>query len=479
MARNHKPPRYEQDEKRKKKRVEKDSMGSKKVPADRYWGAQTQRSLENFRIGTERMPAPLIHALGIQKMAAAKANMKLGLLDRRLGKAIVAAAAEVAAGKLDDHFPLSVWQTGSGTHSNMNANEVIANRANRALGGELGAKSPVHPNDHVNLGQSSNDSFPTAIHIAAVSEIRERLLPALEKLQKALTAKEKAFAGTVKVGRTHLQDAVPLSVGQVFSGYGAQVSLGRDRVADSLKRLAHLAQGGTAVGTGLNADPAFAERFIAELRKITGYPFAGAANKFEAIAASDALVEFAGTLDVLAASLFKIGNDLRLLASGPRSGLGELSLPALEPGSSIMPGKVNPTQIEALTMVCVQVMGNNTAVKIAGSQGQFELNAFRPLLGYSILQSIRLLADAAVSFTDNCLQGIETNDARIAELLAKSPMLATALVPHLGYDAVARIVQRAIAQDITIKEAALAEGGLKDAQFDEWVRPEDMIGHKT
>jgi fumarate hydratase class II len=457
-------------------RKEKDSMGSKEVPADRFWGAQTQRSLENFRIGKETMPAPLIHALGLQKMAAARANMHLGKLDEKLGKAIVRACTEVAGGSLDDHFPLSVWQTGSGTQTNMNANEVIANRANVSLGGKLGAKAPVHPNDHVNLGQSSNDSIPTAIHIAAVLEVHERLLPALEKLKDALAAKEKDFAKIIKVGRTHLQDAVPLSLGQVFSGYGAQISLGIARVIDSLPRLSMLAQGGTAVGTGLNSDPGFADRFIVELREITGRPFTSAANKFEAVAASDALVEFSGTLDVLAASLFKVGNDIRLLASGPRCGFGELSLPALEPGSSIMPGKVNPTQIEALTMVCVQVMGNHTTIKIAGSQGQLELNAFRPVMGYNLLQSIRLLADAMASFTANCLVGITANEARIKELLERSPMLATALVPHLGYDTVARIVQRAMKDDISIKAAARAEADLEEARFDQLVRPEEMIG---
>ncbi|MEQ9491077.1 MAG: class II fumarate hydratase [Alphaproteobacteria bacterium] len=457
-------------------RIETDSMGEMSVPADRYWGAQTQRSLQNFKIGGERMPIPVIRALGLQKQAAARANMKLGILPEKEGAAIVTAAGEVADGVFDDQFPLVVWQTGSGTQTNMNANEVIANRANELLGAGLGVKSPVHPNDHVNLSQSSNDTIPTVIHIAAVSEAHDRLLPALARLKAALSDRAAAFADIVKVGRTHLQDAVPLSLGQEFSGYTAQVGLGSDRVSDSLKRLSHLAQGGTAIGTGLNSPAGFTDAFIAEINTLTGREFQAADNPFEAIAASDAIVECSGALNSLAASLFKIANDIRLLASGPRSGLAELSLPSHEPGSSIMPGKVNPTQAEALTMVAAQVMGNHTTITIAGSQGQFELNAFRPVLAYNLLQSIRLLGDAALSFAEKCVEGITANEARIDELLHRSPMLATALVPHIGYDAVARIVHRAIADDISIKQAAADEGGVSPEDFDRWVDPKTMIG---
>jgi fumarate hydratase class II len=432
--------------------------------------------LENFHIGGEIMPAALIHALGIQKNAAARANMRFGRLGARIGRAVAAAAEEVAAGKLDDHFPLVVWQTGSGTQTNMNANEVIANRAIEMLGGTMGSKTPVHPNDHVNLSQSSNDTIPTAIHIAAVREIHGRLLPDLEVLRGALAAKAKAFSDIVKAGRTHAQDAVPITLGQEFSGYATQVELGIARVSDSLERMYALAQGGTAVGTGLNSPAGFAEAFAEEAAALTGHPFRPAANRFEAIAASDAVVECSGALNVLAVSLTKIGNDIRLLASGPRSGIGELTLPANEPGSSIMPGKVNPTQIEALTMVCAQIMGNHVTVTVAGSQGQFELNACRPVMAYNLLQSIRLLADAAKSFAVHCVDGIGADRARIEELLTRSPMLATALVPHLGYDAVARIVHRAIAENLSIRDAALAEGGATAEDLDDWLRPVNMLG---
>ena len=394
-----------------KTRTETDTFGPIEVAVDRYWGAQTQRSLQNFRIGGERMPAPVVHALGVVKRAAALANMGLGQLDRKLGDTIAAAAQEVIDGKLDDHFPLVVWQTGSGTQSNMNANEVISNRAIEMLGGERGSKKPVHPNDHVNRSQSSNDSFPTAMHIAAVMEIHRLLLPALRHLQGALAAKEKEFADVIKIGRTHLQDATPITLGQEFSGYATQIAYGIARVEAALPRLCMLAQGGTAVGTGLNSPPGFAERFAAEAAKMTGLPFVTAPNKFEALAAHDAIVEMSGALNTLAVSLFKIAQDIRLLGSGPRSGLGELSLPENEPGSSIMPGKVNPTQCEALTMVCAQVMGNHTTISFAGSQGNFELNVFKPVLIYDLLQSIRLIGDAAVSFTDNCVAGIEANRA--------------------------------------------------------------------
>jgi fumarate hydratase class II len=387
------------------KRVERDTMGTVEVPADRYWGAQTERSLENFPIGTERMPLPLIHAFGIQKKAAALANMSLGDLPERLGKAMVAAADEVIAGRLDEHFPLVVWQTGSGTQTNMNVNEVIANRAIELLGGELGSKTPVHPNDHVNMSQSSNDSFPTAMHIAAATEIHQRLLPALRHLQQALSERSRAFADIVKIGRTHLQDATPVTLGQEFGAYARQIELGIARVEACLPRLYPVAQGGTAVGTGLNARPEFAERFVAQLRELSRFPFTSAADKFEALAAHDALVEVSGALNVIAVSAMKIANDIRLLGSGPRSGLGEITLPENEPGSSIMPGKVNPTQAEALTMVAAQVMGNHVAITVAGSQGHLELNVFKPVIIHNLLQSIRLLADACRSFADRCVTG--------------------------------------------------------------------------
>ena len=457
-------------------RTERDTMGAVDVPAERYWGAQTQRSLENFRIGGERMPTALIRALALEKKAAALANMALSELDAKVGKAIVAASEEVIAGKLDDEFPLVVWQTGSGTQTNMNMNEVLANRANEMLGGARGAKSPVHPNDDVNKGQSSNDSFPTAMHIAATEEIHRRLLPALRHLHGALADKSKTFAAIVKIGRTHLQDATPLTLGQEFGAYARQIELGIERIACCLPRLYPLAQGGTAVGTGLNAKPGFAERFAAAAAEITGLPFVSAANKFEALASHDALIEASGALNVLAASLMKIGNDIRLMGSGPRCGFGELHLPENEPGSSIMPGKVNPTQVEALTMVAAQVMGNHVTITIAGSQGQFELNVFKPVIIYNLLQSIRLIADAARSFADNCVTGIEANRERIDELLHRSLMLVTALNPHIGYDKAAQVAKKAHAEGTSLKEAAAALGYVRPEDFDRWVKPEMMIG---
>ncbi|BAI72389.1 fumarate hydratase [Azospirillum sp. B510] len=457
-------------------RTETDSFGPIDVPADRYWGAQTQRSLQNFRIGGERMPAPLVRALGIQKRAAAAANIRLGVLDAGLGAAIMAAADEVVDGRLADHFPLVVWQTGSGTQTNMNANEVIANRAIEQLGGVLGSKTPIHPNDHVNMGQSSNDSFPTAMHIAAADEIVGGLIPALEHLRTALDAKAAAFDDIVKIGRTHLQDATPLTLGQEFSGYAAQVSYGIGRVRGALPQLYRLAQGGTAVGTGLNAQPGFAEAFAGEVAAFTGLPFVTAENKFEALATHDSLVDVHGHLNTLAVSLMKIANDIRLLGSGPRSGIGELSLPENEPGSSIMPGKVNPTQSEAMTMVCAQVMGNHTTVTVAGATGHFELNVFKPVIAFNVLQSIRLLADAARSFTDNCVVGIEANRERIARLVSDSLMLVTALNPHIGYDNAAKIAKKAHKEGTSLKEAGRDLGLLTDEQFDQWVRPERMVG---
>ena len=457
-------------------RTESDSMGEIAVPADRYWGAQTQRSLRNFRIGGECMPPTLIHAFGLLKQAAAETNMALGDLDPKLGGAIAKAAAEVAAGKLDEEFPLVVWQTGSGTQTNMNANEVIAGRANEMLAGKRGGKSPAHPNDHVNMGQSSNDSFPTAMHIAAVRQIHMHLLPALKHLGEALDKKARAFADIVKIGRTHMQDATPITLGQEFSGYAAQISAGIDRVLACLARLYPLAQGGTAVGTGLNCKIGFAEKFAADVARLTGFPFVSAANKFEAMAAHDSMVETSGAYNTLAVSLTKIASDIRLAGSGPRSGIGELILPENEPGSSIMPGKVNPTQAEALTMVATQVMGNHVTITIAGSQGHFELNVFKPVIIYNLLQSGRLLSDACVSFTDNCITGIEANLARIDELLGKSLMLATALNPHIGYDNAAKVAKKAHKEGTSLKAAAIALGLLTAEQFDKWVRPQDMVG---
>ncbi|HEY8565592.1 MAG TPA: class II fumarate hydratase [Beijerinckiaceae bacterium] len=458
-------------------RTETDTFGPIEVPADRLWGAQTQRSRENFRIGgeRERMPIPLVRALGLVKQAAALVNKDLGQIEPRLADAIAAAAAEVAAGEHDDEFPLVVWQTGSGTQSNMNANEVIASLANVSLGGKLGQKSPVHPNDHVNRGQSSNDTFPTAMHVAAAREITDRLLPALRHLHGALDAKARAFADIVKIGRTHLQDATPVTLGQEFSGYAAQVALGIARIEATLPGIHALAQGGTAVGTGLNAHPEFAERIADKLAELTGLPFTSAANKFEALASHDALVFTHGALASLAAGLFKIANDLRLMGSGPRSGLGEISLPENEPGSSIMPGKVNPTQAEAMTMVCAQVIGNETTVAFAGSQGHLELNVFKPVIASAVLQSIRLLADAAVSFTDHCVVGVEPNKERLSELLDRSLMLVTALAPRIGYDAAAGIAKAAHKNGTTLKEEALRSGTVSAEEFDALVRPETML----
>ncbi|HVI28239.1 class II fumarate hydratase [Hansschlegelia sp.] len=456
-------------------RTETDSFGPLEVPSDKYWGAQTQRSLQNFKIGGETMPKPLIRALGVIKRAAALSNRDLGGLDPRMAEAISAAAKEVIDGKFDDHFPLVVWQTGSGTQSNMNANEVISNRAIELLGGALGSKTPVHPNDHVNMSQSSNDTFPTAMHIAAAEEIERRLLPALAHLADALEAKSQAFEHIIKIGRTHTQDATPLTLGQEFSGYVAQVRLGAERIRETLKHLYPLAQGGTAVGTGINAKVGFAEAFAARVAEITGLPFVTAANKFEALASHDAYVHAHGALNALAAGLFKIANDIRLLGSGPRSGLGELKLPENEPGSSIMPGKVNPTQCEALTMVCAQVFGNHTTITFSGSQGHFELNVYKPVMAFCMLQSIRILADAAVSFTDNCVVGIEADEERIADLMRRSLMLVTALAPTIGYDKATTVAKTAHKNGTTLREEAVRLGFVSGEEFDRIVRPEAMI----
>src|SRR3954447_14121904 len=455
-------------------RTESDTFGPIEVPAERYWGAQTQRSLQNFRIGGERLPAPLVRALGLVKQAAALVNKDLGELEPRLADAIARAAGDVVQGKYDDEFPLVVWQTGSGTQSNMNANEVIGALANEMLGGKRGGKSPVHPNDHVNRGQSSNDSFPTAMHIAAAREIHELLLPALRHLQRALEEKAAAFASVIKIGRTHLQDATPVTLGQEFSGYAAQVELGIARIEATLPGLYALAQGGTAVGTGLNAHPEFADRFAMKVLELTALPFTTAVIKFEALASHDALVFTHGALASLAAGLFKIANDIRLMGSGPRSGLGEITLPENEPGSSIMPGKVNPTQAEALTMVCAQVMGNQTTVAFAGSQGHFELNVFKPVIAYATLQSIRLLADASSSFTEHCVTGIRADEARIRELMERSLMLVTALAPAIGYERAAAIAKAAHANGTTLREEAIRLGYVSADDFDRLVRPDQM-----
>ncbi len=455
-------------------RVESDTMGTIGVPADRYWGAQTQRSLENFKIGGERMPRSILRAMGIVKHASASANQKLGRLDPALADAIRAAGQQVIDGDLDDHFPLVVWQTGSGTQSNMNANEVISNRAIELLGGEIGSKSPVHPNDHVNMSQSSNDVFPGAMAIATAEQTVQHLIPSLQYLHDALQTKADAWADIVKIGRTHFMDAVPLTLGQEFSGYVQQVAYGLKRAEQTLPRLYELALGGTAVGTGINSHPDYAVQVAEEIAAITGLPFVTAPNKFEALAAHDAQVELAGVLNTIAVSLMKIANDVRMLGSGPRAGLGELNLPANEPGSSIMPGKVNPTQSEALTMVCAQVMGNAVSVSIGGANGHFELNVFKPVMAFNNLQSIKLLGDAAVSFTDNCVVGIEPNHQRIDELMRSSLMLVTALNPHLGYDNAAAIAKKAHADNGTLLSAGLELGLLTEAQFAEWVRPEEM-----
>ena len=460
-------------------RMESDSMGEIAVPADRYWGAQTQRSLQNFRIGGEKMPPALVQAFGVLKLAAARANMALGELDEELGHAICQAAEEVAEGRLTDHFPLVVWQTGSGTQTNMNANEVIAGRANEILAGTPGGKEPVHPNDHCNRGQSSNDCFPTAMHIAAVRVITDTTVPALGRLHAALDAKANDFAEIIKIGRTHLMDATPLTLGQEFSGYAKQVELGIRRAEEAIPRLTKLAQGGTAVGTGLNAAAGFAERFAEEASNITGLRFESAENKFEALAAHDAIVEASGALNTVACSLMKIANDIRLMGSGPRCGIGELLLPANEPGSSIMPGKVNPTQAEAMTMVCAQVMGNHVTVSVAGSNGHFELNVFKPVLIYALLQSAQLIGDACDSFTENCIKGIEANTDRIETLMQESLMLVTALNPHIGYDNAAKVAKKAFADNTTLKQAAIELGLLTAEQFDDWVRPADMLGPRA
>ena len=457
-------------------RTETDSFGPIEVASDRYWGAQTERSRQNFRIGHDRMPISLVHALGIVKLAAAETNRELGLLPPKLAKAIVQAAREVIDGKLDDHFPLVVWQTGSGTQTNMNLNEVIANRANEMLGGERGTKKPVHPNDHVNMSQSSNDSFPTAMHIAATQQIVHDLIPALSELHAALRKKEKAFAKIVKIGRTHTQDATPLTLGQEFSGYASQVESGIARLRESVKALHPLAQGGTAVGTGLNSKPGFAKLFAKNAQKITKLPFTSAANKFEALASNDAFVFVHGAINAAATGLFKIANDIRLLGSGPRSGLGELVLPENEPGSSIMPGKVNPTQCEAVTMVCCQVFGNHTAITVAGSQGHFELNVYKPVMAHCMMQSIQLIADVARSFTEHCIDGIRADEKRIRELMERSLMLVTALAPKIGYDKAADVAKAAHKNGTTLKEEAIASGLIDAKEFDRLVQPVKMIG---
>ena len=470
MAPSRKTPRA----RRAATRTETDSFGPIEVPVDRYWGAQTERSRQNFRIGGDRMPLPIVRALGIVKLAAAQTNQKLGLLDKRRATAIARAAQEVIDGKHDDEFPLVVYQTGSGTQSNMNLNEVIANRANELLGGKRGAKAPVHPNDHVNMSQSSNDSFPTAMHIAAAERIIHDLLPALSELLKALRQKEKAFAKIVKIGRTHTQDATPLTLGQEFSGYAAQVESGIARIRAATRDLYPLAQGGTAVGTGLNSRPRFAKLFAGKVAALTKLPFVPAPNKLEALASNDAYVFAHGAITAMATGLFKIANDIRLLGSGPRSGLGELILPENEPGSSIMPGKVNPTQCEAVTMVCCQIFGNHTAITVAGSQGHFELNVYKPVMAHCMLQSIQLMADVARSFTEHCIAGIRADEKRIDELMQRSLMLVTALAPKIGYDNAAKVAKTAHARGTTLKEEAVRLGMVSATEFDHLVKPDKM-----
>ena len=459
-----------------KTRTETDSFGPLEVPADKFYGAQTARSLINFPIGIETMPPALIRALGIIKRSAALANYKADNLDKRACDAIVAAASEVAEGKFDDNFPLSVWQTGSGTQSNMNANEVISNRAIHSLGGVIGSKDPIHPNDHVNRSQSSNDTFPTAMHISAAEEIHHRLLPAIKYLRNALNDKAEDFKDIIKIGRTHTQDATPVTLGQEFSGYVAQLDNGIKRIERGLEELYPLAQGGTAVGTGLNAKPEFAQNFAEEVASYTKLPFITAPNKFEALAAHDAFVSAHGALNTAAMSLFKIANDIRFLGSGPRSGLGEISLPENEPGSSIMPGKVNPTQCEALTMVCTQVAGNHTTMSMAGSQGHFELNVYKPVMAYNMLQSITLLSDSCMAFADKCVAGITANEDRIADLMSRSLMLVTALAPTIGYDNATKVAKTAHKNGTTLREEAVRLGFVTEKEFDKVVQPELMIG---
>ncbi|WP_010299010.1 class II fumarate hydratase [Candidatus Odyssella thessalonicensis] len=460
-------------------RTETDSMGEVTIPEGKYWGAQTERSRQNFRIGNQRMPLGIIRGLGIQKYCAAMANKQLGTLNIEITDAIIQAAEEVVHGKWDNHFPLVVWQTGSGTQSNMNANEVIANRACEILGYPIGQKKPVHPNDHVNYGQSSNDTFPTVMHIAVASEAHQKLLPALRKFHKALAAKSHEFSSLIKVGRTHLQDATPVTLGQEFSGYAAQIEANIDRIEYALKSVYGLAQGGTAVGTGINCPPGFAEAFAENVAKFTGLPFYTAKNKFEALACHDALVAFSGALNVLAASCMKIANDIRWLGSGPRCGLGEIELPENEPGSSIMPGKVNPTQAEAMTMVCCQVMGNHVAVSMAGSQGNFELNVYKPVIAANILHSLNLLADSCDSFVEKCLQGIKANPAKLQQNLDNSLMLVTALNPVIGYDNAAKVAKKALRDDITLADAAEALGLLNREEFSKHVVPQNMLGNDS
>ncbi len=459
-------------------RTETDSFGPLEVPADKYWGAQTQRSLINFPIGWEKQPVAIVRALGAIKQACAQANLELGKLSSDIAGPIIRAAGEVFEGALDDHFPLVVWQTGSGTQSNMNANEVISNRAIEILNGEMGSKSPVHPNDHCNMGQSSNDTFPTAMHIATAMTANDVLIPGLEKMHEALAAKAEAFKDIIKIGRTHTQDATPLTLGQEFGGYAFQVEQGIARVKHALNNIYPLAQGGTAVGTGLNTSKGWGEMVAANMAEITGLPFVTAPNKFEALAAHDAMVEMSGALKTVAASLFKIANDIRLLGSGPRCGLGELVLPENEPGSSIMPGKVNPTQCEALTQVCAHVFGNDAAVGFAGSQGHFELNVYKPMMAYNVLQSMQLLGDAAVAFRDNCIDGLEADEDRISSLMWESLMLVTALAPEIGYDNATKVAKTAHKNRTTLKEEAVNLGFVTAERFDEVVQPKDMIGPK-
>ncbi len=459
-------------------RIESDSFGPIEVEDSVYWGAQTQRSLINFNIGSEKMPESLIKAVALQKKCAAKVNNKLGILNKEICDGIIDAAHEIIEGKFSKNFPLSVWQTGSGTQTNMNVNEVIANIVSERMGGKKGDKHPVHPNDHVNMGQSSNDSFPTAMHIATVEEVHKNLIPSLEKLESELEKKSKEWDKIIKIGRTHLQDATPITLGQEFSGYSYQIKYGLNRVKHALDSLYYLAQGGTAVGTGINTKKDFGKLFAEEVAKETGHPYKTAPNKFEALASNDALVEFSGALNVLAVSLMKIANDIRLLASGPRCGIGELILPENEPGSSIMPGKVNPTQCEALTMVCARVMGNHVTVTIAGSNGHFELNVFKPVIIYSVLQSITLLSDSCNSFVDHCVKDMQANVARINKIRDESLMLVTALNPHIGYDKAASIAKKAHHENITLKEAAIELGILSGEEFDKIVKPEDMINPK-